>query len=86
MPRPDCEDCQSLWREYYTCTNHHIALDGKLKLAFLDHDRERVELLAPEVKLAEEARLASRDAFKRHKTEVHPSEKHPADPLNASAS
>jgi hypothetical protein len=72
MPLPDCEDCQSLWREYYTSTNHHIALNGKLKLAVLEHDSERINILAPDVKLLEEARLASRDAFKLHKTEVHP--------------
>jgi hypothetical protein len=71
MPRPDCEDCKSLWNEYYTRTDHHAALDGKLKLAVLEHDSEQVNILAPDVKLAEEARLASRDAFKRHKTEVH---------------
>jgi hypothetical protein len=85
MPRLDCKDCKSLWSEYYTSTNHHVALNAKLKLAVLEHDSERVKILASDLKTAEEARLASRDAFKRHKTEVHLSERHPSEPLNASA-
>jgi hypothetical protein len=68
---PDCEECRRLWSEYSTNTKYHIGLNSKLRLAVLEHDRERIEMLTSQVGRAGQARIAAGAAYHQHKAEAH---------------
>jgi len=67
----DCVECISLRREYSRATTAHIALEGKLRIAALAHDRERVDTLSPQVESAAVSRAAAREAMKAHEQIAH---------------
>jgi hypothetical protein len=69
--RPDCAHCHRLRLEYYRATTEHIKLEGKLKLAALEHDDETVAVLAPEVEQAAAKRSVARQAIKDHEAVAH---------------
>ena len=62
----ECGECKRLWREYSTATTTHIGLDGKLRLAALEHDHEAVQRLTFDVETSETNRKSLRDALRRH--------------------
>ena len=73
MPNAKCKECQELWRSYSIATADHIGLTGKLRIATLEHDRERMATLTLAVEAAANLRYAGRGAIRQHELEPHPS-------------
>ena len=69
MRQPEaCPECERLWREYEHATMHHVKLEGKLKIAAIQHDAEAVAELALTVDAAAHLRELAREALKRHES------------------
>jgi hypothetical protein len=69
----NCPECVRLWREYAAATTEHIRLEGKLRIAELSYDAERVAVLRPQVQEASRLRAAARSSISTHEQAAHPS-------------
>jgi hypothetical protein len=49
----------------------HIRLDGNARVAALEYNSEKVEVLAPKVEEAEQRRNDLREAIRRHEESAH---------------
>jgi hypothetical protein len=67
----DCTDCQKLWSEYAAAIWESVRLQGKLRVAELQHDTERITTLTVETATAMNRRQHAREAIRQHDASIH---------------
>lgn len=68
-----CDECKRLWGELGDATAIAIRLDNKLKLAALQHNYEKMKILAPQTKAAFVVRDQAREKVRLHEAAEHQS-------------
>ena len=61
-----CGECNHLWWAYAAATISQFQLQGKLRVATLEQQRDRIARLTGEVAAAEAALAEAREAMLRH--------------------
>ena len=61
-----CTECNRLWRAYAAETIKQFQLQGKLRVATIEHRRDRIVGLTADVAAAEAALGEAREAMLRH--------------------
>ena len=68
---PDCPEGLRLWSHYRDATLAHVRLEGKLRLAKLEHDTEALDAHAAQFEETGTERNRCRDAYHEHKASPH---------------
>ena len=66
-----CDECSRLWDEFAATMYRVLRLRGKLEVAVLDRDQKREDLLAPQLRVAEQDNIYAGIAMERHEGEAH---------------
>ena len=66
-----CVECSRLWSDFAGIIYRVEKFRGRLRVATLAHEQGREQLLAPELRKAEQEKMDAKVAIERHEAEAH---------------